>query len=68
MRELLRDGLTEEGIRSELAKIKVKVSLSTINRIKNGRVKRTGSDIGLGLRHLLEQRKASKAEVLASAA
>lgn len=57
VRELLKGGWGEEDIQSELAKLKVRVDLSTINRIKNGRIKRTGSDIALGLLRLYEQRK-----------
>lgn len=53
----MKGGLSEEDIQVELAKAKVRVSLSTINRIKNGRIKRTGSDIGLALLKLLQQRK-----------
>lgn len=61
VKELMKGGLSEEDIQAELAKAKVRVSLSTINRIKNGRIKRTGSDIGLALLKLLQQRKGQPA-------
>lgn len=61
VRELMRSGLREEDIHAELRKAKVRVSLSTINRIKNGKIKRTGSDIGLALFRLHERRKSAAA-------
>jgi predicted transcriptional regulator len=68
IRELLKEMSVGE-IQTELLKMKVRVSQPTISRIKNGRVKRTGSDTALALLRLYEQKKCvQKQETQASAA
>jgi hypothetical protein len=56
IQELIVAGINESQIVSELKADGVEVSLPTINRIKNGLIKRTGFDIGSALVRLHKRR------------
>jgi hypothetical protein len=54
--QLLLLDMNEYEIAAELSSSGVPVTQATINRIRNGRIKRTSYDIGTGLQRLLDTR------------
>lgn len=60
IRELLDDGLSEQGIADEIEKAGVACTQATINRIKLGRVTNPGFAVGAGILRLHERRKQGK--------
>lgn len=56
---LLGSGMSEAEIIVALREDGVEVTKATINRIKNGVIRRTGFDIGMALVRLRERRRAS---------
>src|SRR6187431_3128914 len=56
IQQLIGSGLNESQIVAALKQDGVEVSLPTINRIKNGLIKRTGFDIGSALVRLHKKR------------
>lgn len=61
IQELIGFGMSESQIVAALKSDGVEVSLPTINRIKNGLIKRTGFDIGSALVRLHKKRARSRA-------
>lgn len=56
IQQLIKDGLKECEIGDALRADGTSVSDATVNRIKNGHIKRTGFDIGIALMRLRERR------------
>jgi len=53
---LCDSGMNERQIVDALREAGVQVTQATINRIRNGRIKRTSFDVGSGLKRLHDQR------------
>jgi len=53
--------MKEREITEELREDGVELTIPTLNRIKNGVIKRTGFDIGMGLVRLYERRVQERA-------
>lgn len=58
--------MNEYEIAAALRSAGVPVTQATINRIRNGRIKRTSYDIGTGLQRLLEARTQSNSRTAAT--
>lgn len=54
--KLVEAGMTEAAITEEVRASGVEVTAATINRIRHGKIKRTGYDIGAALVRLQERR------------
>lgn len=57
---LIKSGLNEREITDLLRADGAEVSTATVNRIKNGLIKRTGFDVGIALMRLHERRSLSR--------
>jgi len=60
IRELIDDGLSEQGISDEIEKAGVACTQATINRIKLGRVANPSFAVGAGILQLHQRRSKGK--------
>jgi hypothetical protein len=54
--QLIASGLNEREITDAICAEGVVISAATVNRIKTGRIKRTGFDVGIALMDLMKKR------------
>jgi hypothetical protein len=68
IQQLIDSGMKEREITDALREDGVEITVPTLNRIKNGKHRKTSFEVGMGLVRLYERRKPGKTGPEASAA